>query len=96
MRLTIEHIISVQTDSKYCVLTMKSGQRHSVRTPLFELLEELRPGDFLRVHRSWLVNLSYIEMIALAESTIFLSGGSEVPLGRVYRDELMYRVRLVE
>lgn len=50
-----------------------------------EELEEKLPDAFLRCHRSFLVNRSYIEKILLSQSEIVLSHGISVPLSRSYK-----------
>ncbi len=94
MRLAIADITCVHTEQKHAVITLVSGRRHSVRTPLAELLLSL-PDTFVQVHRSWLVNLNYIEYVDPLAGIIRLPGTVEAPLGRTYRDELLRRLTLI-
>ncbi|RZK14739.1 MAG: response regulator transcription factor [Hymenobacter sp.] len=94
MRLAVADITCVHTEQKHAVITLVSGRRHSVRTPLAELLLSL-PDTFTQVHRSWLVNLNYIEYVDPLASVIRLPGTVEAPLGRTYRDELLRRLTLI-
>jgi len=94
MRLAIADITCVHTEQKHAVLTLVSGRRHSVRTPLAELLLSL-PDTFVQVHRSWLVNLNYVEYVDPVAGIIRLPGALEAPLGRTYRDELLRRLPLI-
>ncbi|MBQ9136710.1 MAG: LytTR family transcriptional regulator DNA-binding domain-containing protein [Lachnospiraceae bacterium] len=50
-----------------------------------EELEEKLPDTFLRCHRSFLVNQTYIEKILLSQSEIILSHNMSVPLSRSYK-----------
>ena len=50
-----------------------------------EELEEKLPDIFLRCHRSFLVNQTYIEKIMLSQSEILLSHNMSVPLSRSYK-----------
>lgn len=50
-----------------------------------EELEEKLPAVFLRCHRSFLVNRSYVEKIRLSQNEIILSHGISVPLSRSYK-----------
>ncbi len=58
-------------------------------------MQERLPGSFLRCHKSFLVNASYIETVG--QSHITLLGGVEVPVSQRYRQrvraELEARVR---
>lgn len=95
-RLSPDTIACVQMDERYCVIVTVAGRRHSVRAPLRELLRYLHPAELARVHRSWLVNVVHIEHINVAEGTIKLTGGTEAPLSRGYREVLFQQVRLLE
>ena len=94
MRLAVADITCVRTEQKHAVLTLVSGRRHSVRTPLTELLLSL-PDTFVQVHRSWLVNLNYVDYVDPVAGVIRLPGSVEAPLGRTYREELLRRLPLI-
>lgn len=94
MRLGAADVMCVHTEQKHAVITLVSGKRYSVRTPLAELLLSL-PDTFAQVHRSWLVNLDYIEYVDPLLSVIRLPGTVEAPLGRTYRDDLLRRLTLI-
>jgi DNA-binding LytR/AlgR family response regulator len=94
MRLAVADVTCVRTEQKHAVITLVSGRRYSVRTPLAELLLSL-PNTFAQVHRSWLVNLNYIEYVDPLSGVIRLPGTIEAPLGRTYRDELLRRLTLI-
>ncbi len=96
IRLEPALIACVETESKYCLLTMASGHRYTARVPLHELLELLTPAHFVRTHRSWLVNVQYIDHIDPAAGTIHLLGGVEIPLGRAHREAFFQQLRLVD
>jgi DNA-binding LytR/AlgR family response regulator len=94
MRLAVADITCVHTEQKHAVITLVSGRRHSVRTPLTELLLSL-PDTFVQVHRSWLVNLNFVEYVDPAAGIIRLPSSVEAPLGRTYREELLRRLPLI-
>ncbi|GAB5524058.1 MAG: hypothetical protein Roseis2KO_19300 [Roseivirga sp.] len=53
------------------------------------ILKDLTPGDFMRVHKSFIINLQQFRslegsMISLADKT--------VPLGRTYRESFIQRI----
>lgn len=50
------------------------------------LEEELKSRNFLRCHRSYLVNISHIDCIL--QNKIILKNSVEIPVGRVYKKEL--------
>jgi len=60
-------------------ITVYAEGSHTVKRPLKEIEREL-DGRFLRVGRSYIVNLQFISRVTRSE--IFLRGGSRVPLPR--------------
>lgn len=55
------------------------------REKLKEVLEKL-PPNFVRVHRSYIVNKNQIK--SFNSSTVFLKSGHEIPLSRTYKENL--------
>lgn len=78
LRLPVNKIIYVEVFSHSCVLHM-TDETVETRTSISKLESELGM-EFIRVHRSFLVHLSYIKKIVKAE--IFLENGETVPLAR--------------
>jgi two-component system LytT family response regulator len=58
--LAVAEIEYLKSDSKYTLLAAR-GQHFYVRVPLQELEPRLNPERFLRVHRSAIVNLDFVE-----------------------------------
>jgi DNA-binding LytR/AlgR family response regulator len=96
VRLDPADITCVHVEEKYCVIVTGAGRRHSVRVPLADLLRQLGLSDFVRIHRSWLVNLNRIEYIDPVESVVHLTGGTEAPVGRSFRTDLLHSLPLLE
>ena len=46
--------------------------------------EELDPSKFLRVHKSFIVNLEKIDFV---EGNMIQIGGTTIPIGQAYKDE---------
>ena len=96
VRLEAALIVCVETEAKHCLLTIASGHRYTVRLPLRELLALLAPAHFVQTHRSWLVNIQYVEYINPSAGTIHLIGGLEVPLGRAHVTAFFKQLRFVD
>jgi DNA-binding LytR/AlgR family response regulator len=71
-------------------VTVSTGERDFlVRNTLAKLEEQLAPGQIVRTHRSYLVNIDKIEEIRTTDTggyEIRLASGKTVPLSRGYRD----------
>lgn len=77
-------IIYLESEGEYVRLHLTSG---STITTLFRLknMEMTLPsGRFMRVHRSYIVNLAHVS--GYARGRVYLDNGEYVPLGENYRD----------
>lgn len=76
----INAVLYFQAGDKYTEV-VTATERHLVRTPLKELLEQLNPQSFARIHRSVIVNLRAIERIEhdmLGRSRVHLRDHADV------------------
>jgi two-component system LytT family response regulator len=77
----------IEAADNYVRLHTAEGQ-YAVRETMNNLVEQLDPRQFARVHRSTIVNLGRVkEMIALpsGDYTVVLEGGTRLTLSRGYR-----------
>lgn len=61
--------------------------RHS-ESSFYSTLEQLSariPSYFIRCHKGYIVNKLLVERVALAENTLYLYGGFQVPVSRSYK-----------
>ncbi len=63
IKLLLEQILYIEADRNYCKLTTTSGEYLVVCT-LKTIEQELDPSQFVRVHRSFMVNLSKLDVVA--------------------------------
>lgn len=54
---------------------------------LSEFLEKLPPQDFLRIHKSYVINFQHLNQIEGNELT--LANGTRLPIGKLYRKEVL-------
>ena len=80
--LSVDVIQYIEAIGKTCVL---HGPEEEPRTymKLENLLEILPKQKFLRTHRSYAVNLSYIKQ--MSQKGFLLKNGVEIPIGRTYQ-----------
>jgi len=83
-------VIAVQAEGNYVSLKRDSGS-YLLRESISVVAERLEPYGFIRIHRSVLVNTSFVEEIR-AESTgeycLRLKGGEEYRVTRTYKKNL--------
>jgi DNA-binding LytR/AlgR family response regulator len=85
--VAVNEVLYFRAGDKYTE-AVTATERHLVRTPLKELLEQLNPGQFAQIHRSVLVNLREIERIehdVLGRTQVHLKKAADVlPVSRSY------------
>lgn len=82
--LRVEEIEHFRSDTKYTALASR-GRSYLVRLPLTEFERRLDPQRFLKVNRSCLVNLDFVETMAPGEGSQFvirLRDGTSVTASR--------------
>lgn len=82
--IACERIDCVQAQDDYVEIRAE-GRAYLKNQPLSELESQLDPARFLRIHRSWLVNIeavSRIEQVTRDSHVAMLKDGSRVPVSR--------------
>ena len=83
-------VLVVQAEGNYVLLERKAGS-HLLRESISVMAKKLKPYGFLQIHRSVLVNASFVEEIqphATGEYGLRLRGGKEYTVTRTYRANL--------
>jgi two-component system LytT family response regulator len=89
LRINFEDVLFIEALSTY-VLLVTDKQKHIVGGTLKSIEERLPFRHFMRVHRSYIVNLHRIEAM---EDNMLKLGQHEVPVSRAYQEELMQRLQ---
>jgi len=69
--LHVDAIEYLRSDTKYTAIVSK-GHSYLVRLPITSFEQRLEPGRFLKVNRSCIVNLDYVEAMTPDESSQFI------------------------
>ena len=83
-------VLVVYAEGNYVLLERKTGS-HLLRETISAIAEKLKPYGFLQIHRSVLVNASFVEEIqahATGEYGLRLKGGKEYTVTRTYKANL--------
>lgn len=86
IRISFEEIVYLAADGDYCEIHLKDKKHLSSET-LKKWIEMLEGWDFFRVHKSFVVNIHQIERVS--GNTLYLYNGTQLPLGRAFKDEFM-------
>lgn len=89
-----EEIRWIEAAGNYARLHTSDG-RHSIRETMQSLEQQLDPAQFLRIHRSYIVNLDEVREIqhwVKGDLMVMLRAGGTLPLSRAYRSRLEQRL----
>lgn len=88
-RVCIHDIVFLEAQQNYCAIHLLKGnekKRMMVTVPMCEVLEDLDPDLFVRIHRSFVVNIEHINVIA--GYMVEMDNGKDINIGREYRNNL--------
>ncbi|MBA3827333.1 MAG: response regulator [Taibaiella sp.] len=89
-KVKIEEILYLQSDNVY-IYVHTTNNKLIVRSTIQHYLKLINKDFFYRVHRSFAINMNHVVTIS-AENVII--GGREIPISKVYRDELLKTLRI--
>ena len=91
--IPIDSIISCESDDNYTVFLLKDKKKIVVSSTLKEIEEILEDHSFVRVHRSYLVNLNEIEKYLKGEGGyLVMSDGSTIDVSRSKKESLLKKL----
>jgi two-component system LytT family response regulator len=85
-----DDLIWIEAQGNFVKLAV-APQTHLVREPLQSVEERLDPRQFVRVHRSFLINARHIRRIMpilYGDYQVLMSDGTKIRMSRSYRDKL--------
>ncbi len=92
--IPVEHVLLIVADGNY-VRVHANSRTYVIRDTLTGIAAKLDPSRFVRVHRSFVVNLSHVSNLTTKDvpSVVELSNRMEVPIGPNYREEFASIIR---
>lgn len=84
-------VVAVQAEGNYVLLQQRDTGSYLLRESISVMADKLRPYGFIRIHRSVLVNSSYVEEIQpwlTGEYGLRVKGGKEYTVTRTYKKNL--------
>jgi two-component system LytT family response regulator len=88
--VNMEDIVFVQAAENYVQLNLKAS-RHLLHVPIATFEASLDPADFLRIHRSTIVNVRHVRELetgAHGEYIVVLQGGAKLQSSRSYHEKI--------
>ena len=81
----ISSIRYIEAMSEYLKIWTEGQQKPIITLLSMKKLEERLPSNFMRIHRSYIVNLNKIQEVN--KNRIFLDSQTELPIGDLYKEE---------
>ncbi|OQP44226.1 hypothetical protein A4H97_33265 [Niastella yeongjuensis] len=84
-KIFLHEILYLESSANYVTVHLQSQKKVMARSTINDLVEQLDQKNFIRVHRSYSVNINKIENILPTE---ILLQGISIPIGKSYKDDL--------
>ncbi|MBN9382279.1 MAG: response regulator [Chitinophagaceae bacterium] len=92
-KISFSELTYLESDANYVTLHLLSQKKIMVRSTLNDFIAQLDLRTFIRVHRSYSVNIHHIEDVSPTEVSV---GGVRIPIGKSYRDDLLKALGISE
>ncbi len=88
--VSVKDIIKGEASDNYTTFYMEDGKKYVVSKTLKYFEELLREFDFLRIHKSWLINIHHITKYKKGKGgEVYMMDGSSVPVSPNYKRGLL-------
>jgi len=88
--LDVKNIIRCEADRCYTSFFVNEQKKHIVSQPMKEYEDILKEYGFIRIHKSHLINMAYIESFDKSDGGyIILKDKTEIPVSRRKKNELL-------
>lgn len=87
-KIALEDILWIEADRSYSVIHLSNGHSMTVSFNLSVIVKDLPENDFIRIHRSYVINLMHVESLT---GNCLKIGNSLLTIGREYRDTFLNR-----
>lgn len=85
-KIYFSELLYLESDANYVTLHLISHKKVMVRSTLNDFTALLDAKTFIRIHRSYSININLVQDIFPAEVSV---QGIKVPIGKSYREELL-------
>ena len=92
VRIGFSDVLLIETLDDYVVFKMENGNSHVVHSTLKNMAVKLEGTTFLKIHRSYIVNISKIDSI---EEGFVKITDSLIPISRLHKQVLLDKVNLL-
>lgn len=91
VRLNNDDILFIESMGDY-VKFVTADKKYVTHNTIKNLEEKVNKGSFIKVHRSYIINITKIDDIR--ENDLFIKG-NEIPISKAHRSEVMKRLNII-
>lgn len=92
-RISIYDVLYLEAASNYCDIHLADESKMTVSVPMCEVAEYFPPTLFIRIHRSFVVNLGHISRYV--GNLVRMIDGRDINIGREYRNVVKKKFVLI-
>ena len=92
-KIFFNELLYIESDANYVILHLRSQKKVIARSTLNDFAEQIDQKIFIRVHRSYSVNINMIEDVFPTEISV---AGIKIPIGKSYKQELFKALGIKE
>lgn len=85
-KVAFSDILYIEASGSYCNFYLQTGPKMTVAYTLAETAQHLPKDLFIRVHRSFVINVKHVNGFV---GNIFYVGEQMIPIGRLYKKEAL-------
>ena len=92
-KIFFNEILYLESDANYVTIHLQSQKKVMIRSTLNDFIEQVDQKIFIRIHRSYSVNINKIEDVFPTEIAL---QGVKIPIGKSYKEELFKTLGISE
>ena len=93
IKLAYQDILFLKADRAYCDVVTENKPSYKLSSSMNHIYEQINHEDFVRIHRSYVINASRITSI---DGNLIKIGEHTVQMSQEHREELMGRVKIIK
>lgn len=91
-KLKYNTICYLEASGSYCSIHISNNRNLTIAQPLGDIINSLPADTFIRVHRSYVINIEYVNKYY---GNIFYIKDTIIPIGRTYKKEALSHFNIV-
>lgn len=92
-KIAVGDIAYIEADRDNCILHMVDGVDHRLSCPMCDVLDRFDPRIYVRVHRSFVVNICMVSEIC--KTMVFMDNGMTIKVGDMYKDSILDKFPII-